>query len=125
MESGFSIVESGFLKRGSEHESEFFPSPGFLLGSESESGPGFEVCLKKQANDRMTVNREVSPGGRKSSKTSRRRGWGCNACKERRIGPSCQHCFAYGEFGHIASECAKNSKHLGNEDRQPRRRDRV
>ena len=34
--------------------------------------------LKKQANDRMTVNREVSPGGRKSSKTSRRRGWGCN-----------------------------------------------
>ena len=26
--------------------------------------------LKKQANDRMTVNREVSPGGRKSSKTS-------------------------------------------------------
>ena len=81
--------------------------------------------LKKQANDRMTVNREVSPGGRKSSKTSRRRGWGCNACKERRIGPSCQHCFACGEFGHIASECAKNSKHSGNEDRPPRRRDRV
>ena len=81
--------------------------------------------LKKQANDRMTVNREVSPGGRKSSKTSRRRGWCCNACKERRIGPSCQHCFACGEFGHIASECAKNSKHSGNEDRQPRRRDRV
>ena len=30
LESGFSIVESGFLKRDSEHESGFFPSPGFL-----------------------------------------------------------------------------------------------
>ena len=30
VESGFSIVESGFLKRESEHESGFFPSPGFL-----------------------------------------------------------------------------------------------
>ena len=28
--SGFSVVESGFLKRESEHESGFFPSPGFL-----------------------------------------------------------------------------------------------
>ena len=30
LESGFSIVESGFFKRESEHESGFFPSPGFL-----------------------------------------------------------------------------------------------
>ena len=30
LESGFSIVESGFLKRESKHESGFFPSPGFL-----------------------------------------------------------------------------------------------
>ena len=30
MESGFSTVESRFLKRESEHESGFFPSPGFL-----------------------------------------------------------------------------------------------
>ena len=30
LESGFSIVESGFLKRESEHESGFLPSPGFL-----------------------------------------------------------------------------------------------
>ena len=34
LESGFSIVESGFLKRESEHESEhesgLFPSPDFL-----------------------------------------------------------------------------------------------
>ena len=30
LESGFSIVESGFLKRESEHESGFFPSPDFL-----------------------------------------------------------------------------------------------
>ena len=30
LESGFSIVESGFLKCESEHESGFFPSPGFL-----------------------------------------------------------------------------------------------
>ena len=30
LESGFSIVESGFLKRESEHESGFFPSLGFL-----------------------------------------------------------------------------------------------
>ena len=47
LESGFSIVESGFLKCKSEHESGFFPSPVFF-GSESESksesGPGFEVC---------------------------------------------------------------------------------
>ena len=28
------------------------------------------------------------------------RGSGCNACKKRRVGPSCQHCFACGEFGH-------------------------
>ena len=30
LESGFSIVESRYLKRESEHESGFFPSPGFL-----------------------------------------------------------------------------------------------
>ena len=30
LESGFSIVESEFLKRESEHESGFFPSPDFL-----------------------------------------------------------------------------------------------
>ena len=30
LESWFSIVESGFLKRESEHESGFFPSPDFL-----------------------------------------------------------------------------------------------
>ena len=30
LESGFSYVESGFLKRESEHESGFFPSPDFL-----------------------------------------------------------------------------------------------
>ena len=30
LESGFSIVESGFLKRESEHKSGFFPSPDFL-----------------------------------------------------------------------------------------------
>ena len=30
LESGFSIVESGFLKRESKHESGFFPSPDFL-----------------------------------------------------------------------------------------------
>ena len=30
LESGFSIVESGFLKRESEHESGFLPSPDFL-----------------------------------------------------------------------------------------------
>ena len=30
LEFGFSIVESGFLKRESEHESGFLPSPSFL-----------------------------------------------------------------------------------------------
>ena len=46
LESGFSTVESGFLKRESEHESGFFPSPGFLRVRVRvpESGPGFEVC---------------------------------------------------------------------------------
>ena len=48
LESGFSIVESGFLKRESEHESGFFRVRIFFGSeskSESESGPGFEVCL--------------------------------------------------------------------------------
>ena len=83
------------------------------------------ASLKKQARDSLSGNREVSSEDRTSSKTSRRRGWGCSACKERRVGPSCQHCFSCGEFGHIASECAKNLKRSGNEYRQPRRRDRV
>lgn len=62
---------------------------------------------------------------RKQPKSTRYRGWGCQACKERRTGASCQHCFACGEFGHIASECAKNTKVQGNEKRLPRGRDRV
>ena len=73
----------------------------------------------------MFVNRGVSSEDRKSSKTSRRRGWGCSAFEVQRVGPSCQHCFSCGQFGHIASECAKNSKRSGNEYRQPRYRDRV
>ena len=74
---------------------------------------------KKLARDSLSSNREVSSEDRTSSKTSRRRGWECSACKERRVGPSCQHCFSCGEFGHIASECAKNSKRSGNETGNP------
>ena len=49
LESGFSIVESGFLKRKSEHESGFFPSPDFLrvrVRSGFRSMPVLEKCLK-------------------------------------------------------------------------------
>ena len=62
---------------------------------------------------------------RKQPKSTQYRGWGFQACKEWRTGASCQHCFACGEFGHIASECAKNTKVQGNEKRLPRGRDRV
>ena len=56
---------------------------------------------------------------RKQPKSTRYRGWGCQACKERRTGASCQHCFACGEFGHIASECAKNTKVQGTRSGYP------
>ena len=62
--------------------------------------------LKKQGNN-ANANREVS------------------TCKEQKIGGTYQHCFACGEFGHIASECAKNLKGQGNEYRQPHHWDRV
>ena len=80
--------------------------------------------LKKQGNN-ANANRELSSGGRKFPRETRYPGRGCLACKERKIGGTCQHCFACGEFGHIASECAKNLKAQGNEYRQPRCRDRV
>ena len=41
-------------------------------------------------------------------KNTRYRGRGCQACKKRNVGTTCRHCFACGEFGHIASECEKN-----------------
>ena len=62
---------------------------------------------------------------RKQPKPTRYRGWGCQACKERRTGASCQHCFACGEFVNIACECTKNAKVQGNGKRLPRGRDRV
>ncbi|CAB4018172.1 Retrovirus-related Pol poly from transposon [Paramuricea clavata] len=80
--------------------------------------------LKKQGNN-ANANREVSSGGRKFPRETRYRGRGCLSCKERKIGGTCQHCFACGEFGHIASECAKNLEAHANEHWQPRRRDRT
>lgn len=70
-------------------------------------------------------NRDVSQSDRRQAKPTRYRSWGCQASKERRTGASCQHCFACGEFGHIASECEKDAKYQGNEQRLPRGRDRV
>jgi hypothetical protein len=51
---------------------------------------------------------------------------GCEACKKRVLGDSCRHCFACGEYGHIASECEKNKPGTqGNEKRLSRTWDRV
>ena len=81
--------------------------------------------LKKQTvNEPFNSNQEYPTGGRKSGKSTRFRGKGCQACKDRGVGSSCQHCYACGNFGHIASNCAKNLKIQGNEYRHPRRRDR-
>ena len=70
------------------------------------------------------LTRDVSQSDRRQVKPTRYRE-GCQASKEQRIGVNCQHCFACGEFGHIASECAKSAKRQGNEKRLPRGRDRV
>ena len=80
--------------------------------------------LKRQQvggnNEQSTTHYE-----RKQPKSTRYRGWGCQACKERRTGASGQHCFACGEFRHTASECAQNTKVQENEKRLPGGRDRV
>ena len=63
--------------------------------------------LKQQnGNERSNDNREVL-SGREFGKPTRFRGRGCQACKKRGRGSSYRHCFACGNFGHIASECIK------------------
>ena len=67
-------------------------------------------------------NRTSKPQNRT---TFRYRGRGCQSCKKRGLGDKCQHCFACGGYGHIASECVKNSpQNKGNEKRLPLRWDR-
>ena len=51
-------------------------------------------------------NRNESYNDRGPPKITRFRGRGCQACKRRKLGATCRHCF--GELGHIASECEKN-----------------
>ncbi len=53
-------------------------------------------------------NRNESYNDRGPPKITRFRGRGCQACKRRKLGATCRHCFACGELGHIASECGKN-----------------
>ena len=59
------------------------------------------------------------------TKSPRYRGRGCQACKVKRLGATCSHCFACGKYSHIASECNKNmAGNSGNERWLSRGRDR-
>ena len=77
-------------------------------------------CQQAAVSNDTTANDD-----RKQSKSTLYRGWGCQACKERRTGASCQHCCACGEFGHIASKCTKNAKVQGNRKQLSCGQDRV
>jgi hypothetical protein len=71
-------------------------------------------------------NRNESYNDRGPPKITRFRGRGCQACKRRKLGATCRHCFACGELGHIASECEKNMPRQiqGNGRRLPQTWDR-
>ena len=68
--------------------------------------------LKRQQATRSDYvpknDRNESYNDRGPPKITRFRGRGCQACKKRKLGATCRHCFACGELGHIASECEKN-----------------
>ena len=68
--------------------------------------------LKRQQATRSDyvpkADRNESYNDRGPPKITRFRGRGCQACKKRKLGATCRHCFACGELGHIASECEKN-----------------
>jgi hypothetical protein len=86
--------------------------------------------LKRQQATRSDYvpkdNRNESYNDRGPPKTTRFRGQGCQACKKRKLGATCRHCFACGELGHIASECEKNipRQNQGNGRRLPQTWDR-
>ncbi len=71
-------------------------------------------------------NRNESYNDRGPPKITQFRGRGCQACKRRKLGATCRHCFACGELGHIASECEKNMPRQiqGNGRRLPQTWDR-
>ena len=71
-------------------------------------------------------NRNESCNDRGPPKITRFRGRGCQACKRRKLGATCRHCFACGELGHIASECEKSMPRQiqGNGRRLPQTWDR-
>jgi hypothetical protein len=87
--------------------------------------------LKRQRASQNSGNGKEDRRGSYTSragptKSLRHRGRGCEACKKRGFGDSCRHCFACGEYGHIASECEKNKPGTqGNAKRLSRTWDRV
>ncbi|CAB3994233.1 Retrovirus-related Pol poly from transposon [Paramuricea clavata] len=76
------------------------------IRSEVESLKRQQAC---QNSGNGKEDRRGSYTSRGPTKSSRHRGRGCEACKKRGLGDSCRHCFACGEYGHIASECEKNN----------------
>ena len=79
----------------------------------------------QQASRYREKAEEHRPSQPQNRTTFRYRGRGCQTCKKRGLGDKCQHCFACGGYGHIASECVKNSpRNQGNEKRLPLRWDR-
>ena len=79
----------------------------------------------QQASRYREKAEEHRPSQPQDRTTFRYRGRGCQTCKKRGLGDKCQHCFVCGGYGHIASECVKNSpRNQGNEKRLPLRWDR-
>ena len=100
-----------------------------ILAEIREMRTGVENLKRQQATRSDYVpkdNRNESYNDRGPPKTTRFRGQGCQACKKRKLGATCRHCFACGELGHIASECEKNipRQNQGNGRRLPQTWDR-
>ena len=69
--------------------------------------------LKDQVNHRESRaensnRRGPSYRGRGRGYQPNRTSWGCQNCKQRGRGGECNHCFAFGDSGHVARECYRN-----------------
>ena len=100
-----------------------------ILAEIREMRSEVEYLKRQQATQSDYVpkeDRNESYNDRGPPKIMRFRGRGCQACKKRKLGATCRHCFACGELGHIASECEKNMprQNQGNGRRLPQTWDR-